>query len=172
MNLYLIGYMGSGKSSVGKRMANRLGLELVDLDTLIEEYAKAPITDIFKESGEESFRALEVHMLDRILKEENKVVATGGGTPCHSDNLEKMLDKGFVVFLDLDVHKIVKRVSQGKQNRPLVAGKPVKDLRVYVRDHLESRLPYYRQAHLTVDADRINAKVLDTIKDAYLAAVK
>lgn len=164
--------MGSGKSSVGKRIANRLGTTFVDLDTMIEEYANASVQQIFEESGEESFRALETHMLTKVLDQDDIVVATGGGTPCHSGNMDKMLDHGMVVYLELSPDKLVKRVTQGRSTRPLVAGKEGAELRAYIEQHLESRMPHYTRADITVDADRINANVLDEIKEAYLDRLK
>jgi len=172
MNLYLVGYMGSGKSSVGKRLSNRLDLDFVDLDTMIEDYANAPVHEIFEHSGEETFRSLETHMLQKVMEKDELIVATGGGTPCHSDNMQKMLDNGLVIYLSLPVPKLVRRLRQGMSNRPLVANKSDKELEDYVIEHFESRRETYEQAHQVVNADRINAEMLDTIKDRYLSQIK
>jgi shikimate kinase len=168
MNLYLVGYMGSGKSSVGKRLANRLDMKFTDLDTMIEDYANAPITQIFDESGEESFRSLENHMLNKVLQMDGLVVATGGGTPCHSENMPKMLEHGLVVYLNLPVHKLIKRVKQGNQTRPLIINKSDEELKSYVEEHFEQRRPTYELAHQVVNADRVNAQMLDGIKNEFL----
>ena len=168
MNLYLVGYMGSGKSSVGKRLANRLDLDFYDLDKMIEDYANAPISQIFRESGEESFRSLENHMLNKVMEMDNLVIATGGGTPCHSDNMTKILDHGLVVYLNLPVHKLIKRVKQGGQHRPLIAGKSDEELWDYVEQHFATRKETYERAHELINADRVNAALLDAIKNAFL----
>jgi shikimate kinase len=160
--------MGSGKSSVGKRLANRLDLEFVDMDRLIESFAKATVDDIFDKSGEETFRSLENHILEKLLNDEPKVIATGGGTPCHSGNMAKIMASGYAVYLDVPPNKLVKRVKQSKQNRPLIREKTGEDLFTFIKKHLESREVYYDQAHLRVDGDRVNSKLLDEIKDSYL----
>lgn len=160
--------MGSGKSSVGKRLANRLEMEFVDMDRLIESFAKATVDDIFDKSGEETFRALENHILEKLLSGEPKVIATGGGTPCHSGNMTQIMNSSFAVYLEVPPNKLAKRVKQSKQNRPLIREKTGEDLFAFVKKHLESRAVYYNQAHITVDGDKVNSELLDTIKDNYL----
>ncbi len=168
MNLILVGYMGCGKSSVGKRLANRMGFRFVDLDTHIEEYANASISDIYKSNGEEDFRRLETHVLSKVIKEKDIVLATGGGTPCFSNNMEVLLDNGYVVYLELDAKKLKRRLFKGKSKRPIIEGVEEDDLYDFISDHLEQRVPFYKQAHLTLNADKINAKVLDEIKNKVL----
>lgn len=169
MNLILIGYMGSGKSSIGKRLANRLGYVFVDLDKRIEDLAKVSIEEIFEEYGEKEFRNLEDHVLSKVLKEENIVLATGGGTPCHSNNIEALKENGFVVYLELDPPTLKKRLFWAKSKRPLLIGKNQDEMLDYIGGHLEERMPFYSQAHLTVNADKINASKLDEIKDRLLS---
>ena len=168
MNLILIGYMGSGKSSIGKRLANRLGHVFVDLDKRIEDLAKVSIEEIFEKSGEDEFRDLEDYVLSKVLKEVNIVLATGGGTPCHSNNIETLKKNGFVVYLELDPPTLKKRLFWAKSKRPLLKGMDEDEMLEYIEEHLEERLPFYEQAHITVDADRINASKLDELKDRLL----
>lgn len=171
MSLFLIGYMGSGKSSVGRRLSNRLDLEFVDMDVLIEEYAQATVEDIFSQSGEDTFRLLENHILEKLISGEPKIIATGGGTPCHSDNIQKMLDSGYTVYLELPAAKLARRIHQSNVKnpgkRPLVKGLEGKALLNYVREHMAERSLYYEQADMTVNADKINSARLDEMKENY-----
>ena len=160
--------MGSGKSSVGKRLANRLDMEFVDMDRMIEEFAKATVDDIFDKSGEETFRSLENHILHKLMNESPKVIATGGGTPCHSGNMELINEKSYSVYLQLPSNKLAKRVAQSKQNRPLIRERVGKDLVKFVSDHLKEREVFYKMAEMTIDGDKVNSNLLDEIKDNYL----
>lgn len=159
--------MGSGKSSVGKRLANRLGIQFLDMDVLIEDYAQASIPEIFEESGEETFRALETRILDRLLNEGPAVIATGGGAPCHSDNMDKMMDNGLCIYLELSPFKIVRRLRNAKGIRPLVLGKNGQELESFVKEHIQERRPFYERAQMTIDADRVKASILDSIVMEY-----
>ena len=163
--------MGSGKSSVGRRLANRLELEFVDMDVLIEEYAQATVEDIFSKSGEETFRMLENHMLDKLIEDEPKVIATGGGSPCHSGNMDKMLSQGYTVYLELPPSKLARRIEQSnKKNpnkRPLVKGLEGNALFEYVAEHFNERKEYYNMSDMVINADKVNSAVLDEIKERY-----
>ncbi len=164
--------MGSGKSSVGRRLANRLDLDFVDMDKMIEDYAQATVEDIFSQSGEETFRLLENHILKKLLEGAPKIIATGGGTPCHSENMEKILEAGYTVYLELPPAKLQRRVTQSnKKNpnkRPLLQGLEGQELFDYIVKHLEERIPFYELSDISVNADRVNSSVLDEIKDGYL----
>lgn len=167
--------MGSGKSSVGRRLANRLDLEFVDMDAVIEDYAQATVEDIFSQSGEETFRLLETHILDKLIEGEPKVIATGGGTPCHSDNMDKILNAGYTVYLELPPSKLQRRVTQSNRKnpnkRPLLHGLEGPDLFNYIVNHLSEREPYYLQCDLKINADKVNSAVLDEIKEGYMEMV-
>jgi len=171
MSLFLVGYMGSGKTSVGRRLANRLEVEFVDMDVLIEEYAQATVEDIFSKSGEDTFRMLENHILDKLIFGESKVIATGGGSACHSGNMDKMLSSGYTVYLELPPAKLARRIHQSnKKNpgkRPLVKGLEGNALFDFVMTHLNERKEYYEMADMTINADRVNSSILDEIKERY-----
>jgi shikimate kinase len=160
--------MGSGKSSVGKRLASRMDMEFIDMDRMIEDFAKATIEDIFDKSGEETFRSLENHILLKLLQEGPKVIATGGGTVCHSDNMEAILDQGYAVYIQLPARKLSKRVSQSNENRPLIRERVGKDLTTFISNHLKEREVFYKQAHMVIDGDKVNSQLLGDIKENYL----
>ncbi len=163
--------MGSGKTSVGRRLANRLEVEFVDMDILIEEYAQATVDSIFSKSGEETFRTLENHILEKLIHGDPKVIATGGGSACHSGNMHKMLSSGFTVYLELSSAKLSRRIHQSnKKNpgkRPLVKGLEGNALFDYVMTHLNERKEYYEMADMTIDADKVNSSILDEMKERY-----
>ena len=162
--------MGSGKSSIGKRLANRMGFQFIDLDKEIEEYAQATIEDIFEKNGEEFFRSLERYVLAKLIQKDKVVLATGGGTPCFEDNMDLLLESGFVVYLKLSPDKLHKRLSMAKKGkRPLVKGKKGEDLLNFIREHLGGRESFYLRAHYTINADKINARALDDIKEKVLS---
>ena len=131
-------------------------------------FSNATIEDIFEKNGEEEFRSLETHVLSKVLKEDNIVLATGGGTPCHSNNIEILKENGFVVYLELIPATLKKRLFWARSKRPLIKGMNEDDLLDYIEEHLDKRIEFYEQAHFTVDADRINAKLLDEIKERVL----
>lgn len=139
LNIYLVGMMGSGKTTVGKHLAKKLHYRFIDTDQIIEAIAKKPIPAIFAESGEANFRALETQVLDSLSTYTRAVVATGGGIVGLPINWS-YLRNGLVVWLDVDVEILKKRVSQNT-NRPL-AGK--------LESLLEVRYPLYAQADLQV----------------------
>ncbi len=126
MRIYLIGMPGSGKSTLGKQLAKRLGYQFVDLDELIVQVAGHPITEIFARQGEDGFRRLERDILKQTATLENTVIATGGGTPCFFDNAAWMNRHGKAVFIHTPLPVIAERIyrtSAEKQKRPLFAGK-------------------------------------------------
>jgi shikimate kinase len=147
--VFLIGFMGSGKSAVGELAARELGWRFVDTDALIERREGRGIPDLFRERGEEYFRGLESAVLQELAArcgEERLVVATGGGMPCTGDNLAIMKRAGLVVYLRAPVRELAARAA-GDAGRPLAHGRSRRELaRLY-----RGRRRYYRRAHATVD---------------------
>jgi shikimate kinase len=159
MRIFLIGYMASGKSTVGPMLANELGIAFIDLDVAIESHAAQSIPEIFSSHGENYFRNLESQVLRSIINQSDQfVVATGGGTPCFGDNLNAMLTHGTVVYLKCDAATIEQRLLASEAQRPLTT-KDDFDLRV----HLNSRLSAYEQAHIMVDASAQIDAVVESI---------
>jgi len=149
MRIFLTGFMGSGKSYSGKRLANLLRLPYFDLDAEIESGEDRTISDIFTQSGETHFRSLERKYLEQIiLQHSDAVVSTGGGTPCFSGNDELMLEEGMVVFFDTDYEVLAYRLQKESEHRPLVNGKSILELKEFIAQKIEQRLPYYQNCHV------------------------
>ena len=146
IRIFLIGYMGAGKTTLGKAFARAMGLTFVDLDWYIEERFHKTVSQIFTERGEEGFRELEKRMLHEASDFENVVISVGGGTPCFFDNMEYMNQVGETVFLDVDNKVLFRRLKVAKHQRPLLANKTDEGLMTFIQEALEKRLPYYTKA--------------------------
>ena len=144
--IFLIGYMGAGKTTLGKAFARALGLTFVDLDWYIEERFHKSIRQLFAERGEEGFRELEKRMLHEAGDFEDVVISVGGGTPCFFDNMEYMNAAGETVFLDVDIKVLFRRLKVAKQQRPLLDGKTDEELMLFIQEALQARLPFYTKA--------------------------
>jgi shikimate kinase len=145
--IFLIGFMGTGKSTVGLLLAAKLERRFVDLDAVIEEEAHMTVGEIFFNEREAGFRAREAAALRRVAAAGPQVIAVGGGAPAQGDNLDFMLHAGKVVCLTATVDELVQRIGDGEA-RPLLAGK---DVRGEIQKLLPGRQPYYARAHVTVD---------------------
>lgn len=157
VRVILIGYMGAGKTTVGKALAADLGLTLYDLDWYITMRYHRSVPEIFAERGEEGFRDLERRMLHEVAEFENVVVSCGGGTPCFYDNMEYMNSLADTVYLKADPEVLAQHLKMGKGKRPLIEGKTPEELETYIQESLQAREPYYSQAKYTIDIS-----VLDT----------
>ena len=146
IRIFLIGYMGAGKTTLGKAFARAMGLTFVDLDWYIEERYHKTVSQIFAERGEDGFRELEKRMLHEASDFENVVISVGGGTPCFFDNMDYMNQVGETVFLDVDSQVLFRRLKVAKQQRPLLANKTDEELMAFIQEALEKRLPHYTKA--------------------------
>ena len=142
IRVYLIGYMGAGKTTLGKAFARSLGLSFIDLDWYIEERFHKTVQQLFAERSEEGFRELERRMLHEVSEFEDVVISTGGGTPCFFDNMEYMNKQGTTVFLRVDPKVLFRRLRVAKQQRPLLAQKSDEELMDFINAALEKRMPY------------------------------
>ena len=156
--IFLIGYMGAGKTTLGKAFARSMGLTFIDLDWYIEERVHKTVRQSFAERSEEGFRELEKRMLHEVADFEDVVIATGGGTPCFFDNVEYMNQKGETVFLDVSQEVLFRRLKVAKQQRPLLAQKNDEELKAFIADALGKRLPHYSKAKHVFHADELEDK--------------
>lgn len=166
MIIYLVGYMGCGKSTLGKQLANRMGFSFNDLDKLIEEKEGKDIWSIFQNQGEAYFRGLEKKYLREVSEtSEDRVIAVGGGTPCFYDNMDFMNNRGVTVYLKMDPGSLSYRIFHGKGKRPLVDGMGEEELKEFVKGHLKEREDMYEDAQLIIAALGFNARKLDELAE-------
>lgn len=151
MNIYLLGYMGSGKSTVGQQVALLLKMKFIDFDRYLEAGEGKTITQIFDGEGEERFRKLEHDYLKKVINEKNALVSLGGGTPCFFNNMEIINASGTSIYLELDVDSLVKRLSNARNKRPLIRDLNETELKYFIETNLEKRKPIYTQAHIHVN---------------------
>lgn len=151
MRLFIIGYKSSGKTTVGKKLANRLGMGFVDLDEWIERMNGRTVPEIFSQEGEDEFRNIEWKALKEVVKKDNVVVSTGGGAPCHCDNMNLMEKYGDVLYLRVDEDTLVSRLKSATKDRPIVQGKNDEELRKYVSDLIKRCEHHYTRAKYIVD---------------------
>ncbi len=165
MRIYLIGYMGSGKTTLGRKLAEHSGLQFIDMDHYIEERNRKTVAHIFANEGEDSFRRKEQKALEELSEFTNVVIATGGGAPCFFDNIQLMNKTGKTIFLNIDSDIIAKRLSESKTERPLIKGKQEDELISFINESLKKRNEFYLQAqyHVT-DPDITPADIMKIIE--------
>ena len=158
--VYIIGFMGSGKTTAGKKISAFLGWDFVDLDHMIEMREKKSVNEIFSLYGEDYFRELESTTLKNLETVRNTVISAGGGTPCYCDNMEFMLRTGTVVYLKMTPGQLVSRLEKGLEKRPLLKEKDNKELLHYITNKLSERENYYEAANITVDSINLDIRSL------------
>ena len=149
--IILIGYMGAGKTTVGRALAKELGLDFYDLDWYIENRRRKKIPQIFADEGEEGFRRIEYNMLHEVAEFENIVLSCGGGTPCFFDNIDYMNQQAQVVYLRCSPEVLHGHLLMGKTERPLLKGKTPDELIAFIKEQLEVREPFYTKACYQLD---------------------
>lgn len=165
MIVYLIGYMGCGKSSIGVKLAKKLNYKFVDLDDLIEEKEERSISQIFETEGESGFRGLERKYLKSTFELKNTVVSTGGGTPCFYDNMVQMNQKGLSIYLYMDVSSLAFRLTNAKKKRPLIEGLMESELKEFIAQQLSEREIYYESAKMIISSFGFNAKKMEELEE-------
>lgn len=170
MRIYIIGYMGCGKSTLGKRLAKELEFQFIDMDTYIEERNFKTIPQIFTDYGEEGFRKIEKKALNELSVFSNVVIATGGGAPCFFDNMDVMNETGVTIFLNIDPQILAERLINSKTERPLIKGKSKEELVIFIDETLQKRMVFYKKAqiHITepdVDTLLLSKEITEIKKD-------
>lgn len=160
MKIFLIGFMGSGKTTVGKKLSNKLGFQFIDLDEHIEKSYGKSVPEIFEMEGEEKFRTLETVALKEVVQFENTVIATGGGTPCFNRNMDIINKNGTSVYLKMSVDTLTNRLINAKSVRPLIKDFSEATLKEYILTKLTDREPYYLQSQYKVKAKNLNVEEL------------
>jgi shikimate kinase len=166
MKIFLIGFMGCGKTYWGRALSKKLGLPFFDLDEQLEEKEEKTINAVFQEEGEEYFRLLEKEVLYMLTEShESFVMATGGGTPCFYNNIGYMKQAGTVVCINCSIECIFKRLVRGKGSRPLIKDLSDEQLQSYIREKYAHRRIYYEQATTSVSDD--NLKLEDLVSKIF-----
>lgn len=153
--IFLIGYMGAGKTTVGKQLASRMGLSFIDLDLHIEARYHKSVRELFAERGEDAFREIERKMLREVAEFEDVLVSTGGGSPCFFDNMAFMNQSGNTVYLKVSVEELTKRLETCKQTRPILRDRSGESLFRFIDEGIQKREPYYNQASIVFDAGNL-----------------
>ena len=149
--IILIGYMGAGKTTIGKPLAAALGISFYDLDWYIENRRRKKIPQIFEELGEEGFRKIEHNMLHEVAEFEDVIISCGGGTPCFFDNIDYMNQQAQVVYLHCTPEVLHGHLLMGRVERPLIKGKSPEELISFIKEQLATREQYYTKARYTLD---------------------
>jgi len=156
MRIFLIGFMGSGKTSFGKKLAKRLNLSFIDLDQQIEEKYKLSIPFIFEKFGEPVFRDLETSMLGSITEKDNFVLSCGGGTPCFNSNIDIINNSGISIYLKMNERTLISRLQNSHKKRPLLDNLENEELITEVHKLLQQREGFYNQAKHIINGININ----------------
>ena len=163
MRIFLIGFMGCGKSYIGKRVAKHLGVSFIDLDDYLEKKENRTIKKIFEEEGEDYFRRKEEECLLEMEQYENVIIATGGGAPCFFDNSDWMNKNGIAVYLKTPIELIYEQLKRGKEKRPLVQRLSDEELKDFIQKKLEERSPFYENVHIIYERQEGDEAVKELI---------
>ena len=160
MRIFLVGFMGAGKSVIGRRLASALNLSFYDLDSEIEAKYHTSVSSIFEKYDEQCFRKLETAVLQSFSEENGFVMSCGGGTPCFNGNMELMNSFGMTVYIKLPPNVLVARISESVKKRPLTQGKSEEELLSYVESMLRNREQFYSLAKITIDGEGLDKEEL------------
>ncbi|MBR4390934.1 MAG: AAA family ATPase [Bacteroidales bacterium] len=160
MRIYIVGYMGAGKTTVARRLAHCLGMDCFDTDHLFEERFKISTDGFFHKYDEPLYRKLESQILQSTERFDNAVISTGGGTACYNDNMDWMNQHGITVFLKVSPKTSYDRLLHAKVKRPLITDQSPEMLLEFIQQHYSERLPFYEKAMLTVKGEDVDVEAL------------
>lgn len=165
--IIIIGYMGAGKTTVGKALSKELGIPFYDLDWYIESRMRKTVAQLFAERGEENFRQIEYNMLHEVAEFEDVIISCGGGTPCFFDNIDYMNEQGETIYLKAKPEVLYGHLKMGKTVRPLLLGKTEDELLSYIGQQLSVRENYYNKAKHVLDVSLLDnyEKIKITVKE-------
>jgi shikimate kinase len=157
MRIFIIGYMGSGKSTFGPKLARVMDFPFYDLDDLFEARYKISIHDFFRKYGEKYFREIEHALLSEYTDQDDFILATGGGTPCYHQNIDLMNQKGITIYLKVSEDTLLKRLKESPRKRPILQTFNNEGYEQEIMEHIRFRESYYNQAQLTLDGNSLKA---------------
>jgi len=163
IRIFLVGYMGCGKTTTGKRLSKKYGLDFIDLDHYIEQRYLKTISQLFQEKGENGFREIERDLLREVSDFENIIISTGGGAACFFDNMELMNSRGETVYLKASAADLAEYLSVANKSRPLLAKKSKEELFDFVSEMLQKREPFYSMAKHTIDSRDMSDELFDKL---------
>jgi shikimate kinase len=158
--IYLIGFMGSGKSTLGLKLSKRLSFPFIDLDHYISSKEGMSISSIFMQKGEEAFRMIERRALIELSQQGDVVIACGGGTPCFHDNIQKMNETGTTIYLQVEKDVLIGRLMKSATERPLIAGMSEAEMNLFVGNLLAERVQFYEKARIHLTGNAIDPRRL------------
>ena len=170
-NIILVGFMGVGKTTLGKKMAHKLNYQFVDTDHIIESKENLSVNEIFQSRGEDYFRQLEDELISHLPKE-NTVIATGGGLPCRDNNLQRLNGLGITIYLKRPSKELFARLKQNKDKRPLIANLTDDQLERFIEEKLEEREVFYNQCHIIADRDNQFPDVIISFVENFMNNMK
>ena len=160
MRIFLVGFMFSGKSTVGKLLAKSMGYEHIDTDHMFESLYNISINDFFEKYGQDLFRELERKLLLTLIEKDNIVISTGGGLPCFHNNMELIKQNGISIHINMSFKSIIHRQKKSKKNRPLLKNKSQEEIEIFLQDLFAKRIDIYNQSNIIIKGEDLNIKEL------------
>ncbi len=167
MRIFLVGFMGCGKTTLGRKLATRLSIPFLDLDKVFEDVTGKTVPLYFKELGEDAFRKAEKDILQTTGFPDDVVIATGGGAPCYFDNMDWMNANGFTVYISLPPAALAKRLETADEERPVLKDHKGPALTDFIAEKLKEREPFYKQAQLIAEGINLSAEKLASAIDLH-----
>jgi len=162
--IVLVGFMGSGKTTMGKKIAKKLNIPFIDLDSEIEKKYNLSILKIFQDFGEAKFRDMEFHYIRSLINKSNFVLSTGGGTPCYKNNISFLNELGITCYLNRPIKELSNRLHKSKKKRPLIEGLDNDELIYFISEEMKVREQYYRKSQLILNRkDQVPEKIISLI---------